>query len=164
MANLSDFEEILPALPRGEKAQILKWVIRELDGDFPGIDARPDVCGGEPCVVRTRTPIRRLDHALLAAYPICVPRSRRNGPFLYEQEYSRACCRGTDHAGIVLVPFDRDFCRQAQGNQARERKGTSDAHYQIPGGDYRGLPRLLRRAAVAAASVHTEYRLRRGCR
>jgi uncharacterized protein (DUF433 family) len=62
----------------GEKAQILKWVVRELDRDFPGIDARPDVCGGEPCIVRTRIPVfllrqaRRLgasEQALLAAYP-----------------------------------------------------------------------------------------------
>jgi uncharacterized protein (DUF433 family) len=44
---------------RGERAQILKWVMRELDGDFPGIDAQPDVCGGEPCIVRTRIPGQR---------------------------------------------------------------------------------------------------------
>ena len=78
MANLSDFEKLLPALSRGEKAQILKWVVRELDDDYPGIDARPDVCGGEPCIVRTRIPVwlleqaRRLgtsEQALLSAYP-----------------------------------------------------------------------------------------------
>ena len=78
MANLSDFEKLLPALSRGEKAQILKWVVRELDDDYPGIDARPDVCGGEPCIVRTRIPVwlleqaRRLctsEQALLASYP-----------------------------------------------------------------------------------------------
>jgi hypothetical protein len=57
MASLSDFERMLPALSRGEKAQILKWVVRELDDDFPGIDSRPDVCGGEPCIVRTRIPV-----------------------------------------------------------------------------------------------------------
>jgi uncharacterized protein (DUF433 family) len=78
MGSLSDFEKMLPALSRGEKAQILKWGVGELDGDFPGIDARPDVCGGEPCIVRTRIPVwlleqaRRLgasEQALLAAYP-----------------------------------------------------------------------------------------------
>ena len=45
---------------------------------FPGIDSRPDVCGGEPCVVRTRIPVwvleqaRRLgasEETLLHAYP-----------------------------------------------------------------------------------------------
>jgi len=40
MASLSDFEKMLPALSRGEKAQILKWVVRELDDDFPGVDSR----------------------------------------------------------------------------------------------------------------------------
>ena len=78
MGSLSDFEKMLPALSRGEKAQILKWVVGELDGDFPGIDARPDVCGAEPCIVRTRIPVWLLDQArrlgaseqtLLAAYP-----------------------------------------------------------------------------------------------
>ncbi len=78
MANLSDFEKLLPALSPGEKAQILKWVVQELAEAFPGIDSRPDVCGGEPCIVRTRIPVwlleqaRRMgssDQALLAAYP-----------------------------------------------------------------------------------------------
>ncbi len=78
MANLSDFEKLLPALSPGEKAQILKWVVQEMAEAFPGIDARPDVCGGEPCIVRTRIPVwlleqaRRMgssEQALLAAYP-----------------------------------------------------------------------------------------------
>jgi uncharacterized protein (DUF433 family) len=78
MASMSDFEKMLPALSPGEKAQILKWVVRELHDDFPGIDSRPDVCGGEPCIVRTRIPVwfleqaRRVgpsEQALLAAYP-----------------------------------------------------------------------------------------------
>jgi uncharacterized protein (DUF433 family) len=78
MDTLGEFERMLPARSRGEKAQLLKWVVRELDGDFPGIDFRPDVCGGEPCIVRTRIPVwlleqaRRLgtaEAALLEAYP-----------------------------------------------------------------------------------------------
>jgi uncharacterized protein (DUF433 family) len=79
MASLSDFEKLLPTLSRGEKAQVLKWVVQELGDDFPGIDSRPDVCGGEPCIVRTRIPVwlleqaRRLgasEHDLLVAYPV----------------------------------------------------------------------------------------------
>ena len=46
MESLSDFEKMLPALSRGEKAQILKWMVRDLDDDFPGIDSRPDRVGG----------------------------------------------------------------------------------------------------------------------
>ena len=78
MANLSDIEKLLPTFSPGEKAQILKWVVQELGHAFPGIDARPEVCGGEACIVRTRIPVwlleqaRRLgvsEQALLAAYP-----------------------------------------------------------------------------------------------
>ena len=57
---------------------MLKWMVRELNDDFPGIDSQPDVCGGEPCIVRTRIPVwllmqaRRLgtsESSLLEAYP-----------------------------------------------------------------------------------------------
>jgi uncharacterized protein (DUF433 family) len=78
MASLSDFEKLLPTCSPGEKAQILKWVVQELGDAFPGIDSRSEVCGGEPCIVRTRIPVwlleqaRRLgasEQSLLAAYP-----------------------------------------------------------------------------------------------
>src|ERR1700684_2984657 len=100
MARLSDFEKMLPAFSRREKAQILKWVVRELDGDFPGIDARPDVCGGEPCIVRTRIPVwlleqaRRLgttEQALLAAYP-----SLRAEDLVNAWSYARAHAAGVE--------------------------------------------------------------------
>ncbi len=78
MVSLNDFEKLLPSLSPGERAQILKWVVQDLSGAFPGIDSHPEVCGGEPCIVRTRIPVwlleqaRRLganEQALLAAYP-----------------------------------------------------------------------------------------------
>lgn len=78
MADLGDFEKLLPLLSPGERAQILKWIAQDLGGASPGIDSRPEVCGGEPCIVRTRIPVwlleqaRRLgvnEQALLAAYP-----------------------------------------------------------------------------------------------
>ena len=78
MAKLSEIEKLLPSLSPGEKAQVLKWVVQELGDSFPGIDSHADVCGGEPCIVRTRIPIWLLEQArrmgtseqeLLAAYP-----------------------------------------------------------------------------------------------
>ncbi len=78
MASLSDLEKLLHALSPGEKAQVLKWVVQELGGASPGIDSRPEVCGGEACIVRTRIPVWLLEQArrlgatereLLAAYP-----------------------------------------------------------------------------------------------
>jgi uncharacterized protein (DUF433 family) len=78
MATLREVERLLPSLSRGEKAQLLKWVAQELGDDFPGIDSRADVCGGEPCIVRTRIPVWILERArrdgvseeaLLHSYP-----------------------------------------------------------------------------------------------
>ena len=78
MASLRDIEKLLPELSPGEKAQVLKWVVQDLGAAFPGVDSRPEVCGGEACIVRTRIPVwlleraRRLgasEHELLAAYP-----------------------------------------------------------------------------------------------
>ncbi|MDQ2711242.1 MAG: DUF433 domain-containing protein [Acidobacteriota bacterium] len=84
MTSLSDFEKLLPSLSPGERAQILKWVVRELYDAFPGIDSSSEVCGGEACIVRTRIPVWLLEQArrlgvseqdLLSAYPSLVPRT-----------------------------------------------------------------------------------------
>jgi uncharacterized protein (DUF433 family) len=48
------------------------------DGTFPGIDLTPGVCGGEPCIIRTRVPVWVLEQSrrqgmsedeLLRSYP-----------------------------------------------------------------------------------------------
>src|SRR5438094_6574129 len=78
MDRLTEVQKMLPSLSRGEKAQLLKWVVQELGDDFPGIESRPGVCGGEPCIVRTRIPVWVLEQArrlgvseaeLLRSYP-----------------------------------------------------------------------------------------------
>lgn len=78
MTKLEQAENLLSELTRAEKAQLLRWVIQDLDESFPGIEATPNVCGGEPRVVRTRIPVwllvqaRRLGSSeadLLKAYP-----------------------------------------------------------------------------------------------
>jgi uncharacterized protein (DUF433 family) len=75
---LDAIQEMLPRLSPGEKAQLMRWIARDLGGNVPGIDKTPGVCGGEARVVRTRIPIwileqaRRLgvtETALLASYP-----------------------------------------------------------------------------------------------
>ena len=77
-ALLEQVGEMIGRMNRSEKAQILQWVVSDLGDAFPGIDSRPEVCGGEPCVVRTRIPVwtlvqaRRLgvtESDLLKAYP-----------------------------------------------------------------------------------------------
>lgn len=57
MSSLEKVEEILSGLTKAEKAQVLQWVVRDMGDAFPGIDIISEVCGGEPCIVRTRIPV-----------------------------------------------------------------------------------------------------------
>ncbi len=76
--NLQQVEQMLDALSPCEKAQLISLVVRNLGVAAPGIDSDPGVCGGDPCIVRTRIPIwmlvqsRRLgvsEAELLMNYP-----------------------------------------------------------------------------------------------
>ena len=76
--NLEQAEELLGHLTRAEKSQLLKRIVNELSDLTPGIESRSDVCGGEPCIVRTRIPVWLLENArrlgkteaeILTAYP-----------------------------------------------------------------------------------------------
>jgi uncharacterized protein (DUF433 family) len=78
MDAMRQVEDLLPALTRAEKAQLLRTVVQDLDDAFPGIESSPGVCGGEPCIVRTRIPVWVLEQArrlgaseeeLLRSYP-----------------------------------------------------------------------------------------------
>jgi len=78
MSVLEAAEELLARLSRAEKAHVLQWAARDLGDAFPGIESRPGVCGGEPCIVRTRIPVWTLEQArrlgtseseLLRSYP-----------------------------------------------------------------------------------------------
>src|SRR5437016_7998592 len=78
MSVLENAAELLAKLSRAEKGQLLQRAARDLGDAFPGIESRPDVCGGDPCIVRTRIPVWVLEQArrlgtseaeLLRAYP-----------------------------------------------------------------------------------------------
>ena len=78
MTKLQEAERLLSEMTKAEKSQLLQWVVRDLGESFPGIESNPDVCGGEPCIVRTRIPVWLLVQArklgsseadLLRAYP-----------------------------------------------------------------------------------------------
>jgi len=78
MSSLREFEDVLGKLSSADKAQVLRWLVQDLGDAFPGIESRPDVCGGEACVVRTRIPVWLLENArrngvteqvLLPGYP-----------------------------------------------------------------------------------------------
>src|SRR5947208_14154736 len=79
MSTLQEAEKLLSVMTRAEKAQLLQWVVRDLGDAFPGIESTPGVCGGEPCIVRTRIPVWVLVQAkrlgtseadLLRSYPM----------------------------------------------------------------------------------------------
>lgn len=57
MSALDTIEQLLSQISRAEKAQVLQWVVRDRGDAFPGIETRPDINGGEPCIVRTRIPV-----------------------------------------------------------------------------------------------------------
>lgn len=78
MSTLQEIERLLDSMTRAEKAEMLQWVARDLGDAFPGIESIPGVCGGEPCIVRTRIPVWVLEQArclgaseadLLRSYP-----------------------------------------------------------------------------------------------
>lgn len=78
MSRVEEVERLLSFLTPGERAQLLQRVVRDLGDAFPGIDSTPGVCGGEPCIVRTRIPVWVLEQArrlgaseadLLRSYP-----------------------------------------------------------------------------------------------
>lgn len=52
-----DWEHLLATMSRADKAQLLQWIARDLGDTFPGIECDPLICGGEPCIVRTRIPV-----------------------------------------------------------------------------------------------------------
>jgi uncharacterized protein (DUF433 family) len=78
MSRLRDLEPQLASLTRAEKAELAQSLVRDLGETFPGIESLPGVCGGEPCIVRTRIPVwvleqmRRLgasEAEILRSYP-----------------------------------------------------------------------------------------------
>ena len=48
---LQESEKLLAAMTPPEKAQLLQRIVDDLGNAFPGIDSRPEVCGGVPCPV-----------------------------------------------------------------------------------------------------------------
>jgi uncharacterized protein (DUF433 family) len=63
MSTRDDVVNAIASLSRGEKAKLLEAIARDLGGQMPGIDARPDVCGGDAVIVRTRIPVWLLEQA-----------------------------------------------------------------------------------------------------
>ena len=87
MTILEEAEKLLARMSKDEKAQLLQKVAQDLGSPFSRIDSTPDVCGGEPRIVRTRIPVWVLEQArrqgatetdLLRAYPALRPEDLTN--------------------------------------------------------------------------------------
>ena len=75
---LDQAQSLLAQLSLADKVRILTWLAHDLTDAFPGIEAQPGVCGGEPCIAGARIPVWLLVNArrrglsdadLLQAYP-----------------------------------------------------------------------------------------------
>ncbi len=65
MTALQQAEELIATMTPAEKARILQWIVEDIGNAFPGVESRPWVCGGAPCIVRTRIPVWVLVRARL---------------------------------------------------------------------------------------------------
>ena len=63
MSKYQEAAQLISSLSRAEKFQLLMLMVQDLGDDFPGIESTRGVCGGEPCIVRTRIPVWLLEQA-----------------------------------------------------------------------------------------------------
>lgn len=63
MKPLQQAEALVAKMTRGEKAQLLQHLARDLGDAFPGIDLTDGVAGGDPCIARTRIAVWTLEQA-----------------------------------------------------------------------------------------------------
>jgi uncharacterized protein (DUF433 family) len=78
VSTIDELEKEIAALTRAEQAELAQRLVQALSDAFPGIECTAGVCGGEPCVVRTRIPVWVLeamrrqgvqDRDILGSYP-----------------------------------------------------------------------------------------------
>jgi uncharacterized protein (DUF433 family) len=78
MNDIDEMEEIIMKLSPAERAQLLQKIVQHLGESFPNIESNPDICGGEPRIIRTRIPVWLLvqahrlgtsDADILKSYP-----------------------------------------------------------------------------------------------
>ena len=125
MSTLQEIEQLLTTLTRVEKVQVLQWVVRDLGETFPGIERTPGVCGGEPCIVRTRIPVWVLVQAkrlgtseadLLRSYPMLRVEDLANAwayARAHRNEIEQQILENeTAWLPILLSPNAGDFCKK----------------------------------------------------
>ncbi len=92
-------EQIVPSLSAAEKAQLLQWIALDLAGVHPGIERREGVCGGEPCILRTRIPVRLLERMRRAG--LSEAAVLENYPTLRAEDLANAWLFVRNHAAEI---------------------------------------------------------------
>lgn len=78
MTKVQEIERLLADLTPPERAEVLGNALRHWGDVHPGVVSTPGVCGGDPCIIRTRIPVWLLeslrrqgasDAELLEGYP-----------------------------------------------------------------------------------------------
>jgi len=108
MDAVREVEKLLDEMTRSERMRLLQRLVRDLGDAFPGVESRPDVCGGEACIVRTRIPVWVLVQAqrlgvteadLLRAYPTLHSEDLANAWAYYRthrDEIERQICQNEE--------------------------------------------------------------------
>lgn len=104
MTALETAEQLLAGMSRAEKAQILQWAARDVGDAFPGIESRPDVCGGEPCIVRTRITIWVLEQARRLG--VSEAELLQNYPTLRAEDLANAWAYVRSHKDEITAQID----------------------------------------------------------
>ncbi|MBA4183956.1 MAG: DUF433 domain-containing protein [Acidobacteria bacterium] len=60
---LKETELAIAGLSKAEKAQLLKWLARDVGDAFPGVEKNQGVMGGAACLRQTRIPVWLLEQA-----------------------------------------------------------------------------------------------------
>ncbi|HME56235.1 MAG TPA: DUF433 domain-containing protein [Candidatus Lokiarchaeia archaeon] len=57
MSLIKEAERIVANMSTTERMEFLKFLMRYVGNISMGIEINPKICGGEPCIVRTRIPV-----------------------------------------------------------------------------------------------------------
>lgn len=61
--NLDEAEKAIANLSESDKAQLLRWLEKDVKNGFAGIEKTENVMGGAACIRQTRIPVWMLEHA-----------------------------------------------------------------------------------------------------
>lgn len=85
---LNEAEQAIANLPESDKAQLLRWLEKEVKNGFAGIEKTENVMGGAACIRQTRIPVWLLEQARRQA--VSEVDLLRNYPNLTAQDLANA--------------------------------------------------------------------------